>query len=96
MKLFIVALALTVSANSHAFLLYTGASAFTTGISVTDNKEMAEQEAIIKDASEFYQSGKVSLALAQEIKDVQSQFEVSELEAVDMIVDYAELILASR
>lgn len=98
MKVMIMVLALAFGANAYAFNMTSGATGVTIVLSVTSNdgKPLGQKEAIMKDAAEFYHSGKISLALAQEIKAIQADFDVSEMEAVDMIVDYAELITISK
>lgn len=98
MKVMIMVLALAFGANSYAFDSTAGSTGVTIVLSVTSNdgKPLGHKEALMKDAAEFYHSGKVSLALAQEIKDIQAQFEVSDLEAVDMIVEYAEIVSDSK
>lgn len=89
---------MALGANAYAFNMTSGATGVTIILSVTSNdgKPLGHKETIIKDAAEFYNSGKISLALAQEIKDIQSQFDVSEMEAVDMAVEHAELVLNSK
>jgi len=96
MKVMIMVLALGLSLNSHAFLLTSGALGITVATSVTDANSSAQKEVLMKDATEFYHSGKISLALAQEIKDIQAEFDVSDMEAVDMIVEYVEIVSASK
>lgn len=97
MKTIIMVLALSLGANSYAFNVTSGATGVSSVLTLTSNDGRGiGHKQILKDANEYYQSGKISPALAQEIKNIQADFSVSEMEAVDMLVDYAELISASK
>lgn len=89
MKTMIMVMALAMSLSSQAALLTSGGLAGTIATSVTDANSSANKDLLVKDATEFYQSGKISLALAQEIKDIQAEYDVSDMEAVDMILEHA-------
>ncbi len=96
MKVMILVMAVAMSLSANAALLTSGGLAGTIATSVTDANSSAQKDLLVKDAAEFYHSGKISLALAQEIKDIQAEFDVSDMEAVDMIVEYAEVLSASK
>lgn len=96
MKVMIMVMAVAMSLSANAALLTSGGIGGTIATSVTDANSSAQKDLLVKDAAEFYHSGKISLALAQEIKDIQAEFDVSDMEAVDMIVEYAEIVSASK
>ncbi len=54
-------------------------------------RKMAQQ--IVVDANEYYQSGNVSFRLGEQITIVQKKYEVSEEEALDIMLDYATSVL---
>lgn len=99
MKILVMVLALGLSVNSYALQQTSGATGMSVLLSFTSNdlKPMGRKaEALIKDANEFYLSGTVTAELSQEIRDIQEEFQVSQLEAVDILVDYLMIIIDSK
>lgn len=95
MKMMMMAFVLSFCANSYAVDTTIGA----TGISISKtikNKSVGHEEAVMKEINEYYKSGVISELLAEEIKDIQAQFNVSEREAVDMLADIIEIITSSK
>lgn len=89
MKSAIVLLAILFSANTFAL------EAFNTTFQVTMITSMLSQapikgEAIAKDANEYYQTGVLSPILTQEVRALQSHIELSDAEAVDLLLEYVE------
>jgi hypothetical protein len=70
MKVMIVVLALAFGANASAFNMTSGATGVTIVLSVTSNdgKPLGQKEAIMKDAAEFYHSGKSHWHLHKRLK----------------------------
>lgn len=87
MKSAIVLLAILFSTNTFAL------EAFNTTYQITMITSMLSQapikgEVIVKDANEYYQTGNLSPVLAQEIRALQSHIELSDAEAVDLLLEY--------
>lgn len=57
-------------------------------------KPFGKAEIIIRDANEYHLTGVASLYLAQQIKNLQSEMDVSDDEAVDLLVETAKEILS--
>ena len=57
------------------------------------HKPFGKIEEIIRDANEYQMNGKLSIALAKSVAEIQSQNDVSESEAVAMLVEMAEEML---
>ena len=77
---------LGISSTSSPFLT-------STGVSVAQQKVQAE--AVINDAQDMLQTGEVSLFLSQKIQETQAlNDDLSEGEALDMIIDSAQAILS--
>lgn len=109
MKTLITLLAIAFSANSFAHGFYLSPSQKITlspflGTSLTalsfegTSKLSGVQkalQAVVNDAQEFHQSGIASPALEQSIKNVQELQDVSDEEAVDMLLETAESVLGN-
>lgn len=101
MKSFIAVFALVVSANSFAYStvdssVLTIASPFLSSATTSGSLPKAEANKVINDAQELMQSGKPSEFLSAKIKLVQdSDASISEMEAVEVLIDHAEAILAN-
>lgn len=93
MKYLIVLLAVSFSVNSFALEATRGAVAVT-GIlsSITSGvKPFGKLEEIIRDANEYHlNGGHASAYLAQQIKDLQTEMDISDDEAVDLLVATAQ------
>lgn len=87
MKTLIIVLAITLSANSYAIISSSTATSLSSVSTVNINDKYA---VTLKDANEYYQSGQMSLSLAEEVKNVQDTLKLSELESVDLLVLLAE------
>ena len=57
------------------------------------HKPFGKAQEIIRDANEYQMNGKLSIALAKSVAEIQSQNDVSESEAVAMLVEMAEEML---
>lgn len=81
-KLSILLLALSLNAHAASF-------GMTTVLTSLDDFKMAE--IILNDSQEYLQTGKISVLLADKINLLQSEdSEISESEAVDLIIGYYE------
>lgn len=102
MKSALVLMALVFSVNSYAHF-YLSPSQISTlaptlssaGLTDTSSRgaNKIAAETLIKDANEYRSNGTVSMKLATQISDLQISLEVSDEEAVDMLVDIANTIL---
>lgn len=96
MKSLFVLLAIALSANSYAVEVseFTKGSLAVTGIftSTTSGvKPFGKLEQIIRDANEYHQNGgRASSYLAQQIRDLQKTMDISDDEAVDLLVEVAQ------
>lgn len=109
MKTLITLLAIAFSANSFAHGTYLNPTERATlspffGTSFTEATVNGTTDAtsakkasrkVLQDVQEYHQSGLVSVALEESIKNLQSIRDISSDEAVDAIVDMAEGILAN-
>lgn len=100
MKMAITLLALTLSLNTMANSInHTIAVTVVLPLysSSTTSGELPDKQAalVINDSQEFFQSGKMSSLLTQKVSEVQAKMpELSLDEAVDVLVEAAEIILA--
>lgn len=100
MKIALIALSLTVSANVFAYSI-TDSTALTslvplmTSYSATGVKvRKAQAETILNDAQEFMQSGKASTFLSQKIKELQADNAgMSEDDALEVLIEVAQSVL---
>ena len=93
MKLTILTLSLVLSANVFAF----SSSISTLELSLigTDEAQKVQANLVIKDSQQVLHTGVVSLFLAQKIQEIQKQNEdVSEAEALDLLIESAQNVLA--
>lgn len=95
MKVLMMALLLSFSSQSFAYSAtesILGTSIILTVTSAgTSQTDGFKAEEIIRDANEYYlNGGKASTYLAQQIKDIQKGMEVSDDEAVDLLVSVAK------
>ena len=104
MKFLIATLAITFSVNSFAHgginltplqwatispFLATGATTEVIGSSLNATSGKAAYKTVLADANEFRLTGNASAALGQSIKNIQSDLDVSDLEAVDLLESMA-------
>ena len=103
MKFLIATLAITFSVNSFAHGFYlnpsqqtalapffgTTATIVTFDASTDATSSKSSYKAILVDANEFRLTGNASAALEQSIKNIQSDLEVSDQEAVDLLESIA-------
>ncbi|MEA9358232.1 hypothetical protein SHI21_18500 [Bacteriovorax sp. PP10] len=100
MKSLIVLLAMAFSANSFANEAVSqstiGMGAATAILTSTTSgiKPFGKAEAIIREANEYRLTGIAPLYLADQVKNLQSEMDVSEAEAVDLLVEAAKEILS--
>lgn len=105
MKTLIVLLAMAFSANSfaHGFYLspsqkltlspFFGTSFILMSTEMSTDSVQKSLKQVIADAEDYRQSGHTSIALAESINNIQATQDVSEAEAVDMLVEIAESAL---
>lgn len=100
MKTLIVLLAVTFSINSFAqqpsyqSTLGMGAASGILTSTTSGIKPFGKAEAIIREANEYHLTGEASPYLAEQIKNLQSEMEVSDDEAVDLLVEASKEILS--
>lgn len=101
MKFAIAMMSLLVSANVFAYSIadstvLTLASPFLSSATTSASLPKAEAAKLINDAQELMQSGKSSEFLSAKIKLVQdSDASISEMEAVEVLIDHAEAVLVN-
>lgn len=102
MKISLVLMALALSANTYASGFYLSPSQqltlspMTTSFSLADASQSTNHKAaaeLLKDAQEYRMSGEVSVALANQIAGIQKTHDVSEEDAVDLLIGLANDIL---
>jgi hypothetical protein len=89
MKSTIVLLAILFSTNTFAL------EALNTTFQITMITSMLsgdpiKKEAIAKDANEYYLTGTLSPVLAQEVSALQAHMDLSDAEAVDLLIEYVQ------
>lgn len=104
MKFLIATLTITFSVNSFAHggfnltplqwatvstILPTGVTLDVTGSSLNATSGKRAYKAILADANEFRLTGNASAALSESINNIQSDMDVSDLEAVDLLESMA-------
>lgn len=100
MKNFIVLLAITFSVNSFAneaasqSTIGIGAATGILTLTTSGIKPFGKAEVIMRDANEYHLTGVASPYLADQIKHLQSEMDISDDEAVDMLVETAKEILS--
>ena len=104
MKFTITALALIFSANVFAleaslnlpkpFQITSSPLYFSAFSSLSYTWDSKEAEAIINESQDFLQTGRMSPALSTHLSMIQDEAQVSESEALDILLDFAESILA--
>lgn len=100
MKTVIVLLAVTLSLNSFAneaasqSTIGMGAATAILTSTTSGIKPFGKAEIIIRDANEYHLTGVASPYLAGQIKNLQSEMEISDDEAVDLLVQTAKEILS--
>jgi hypothetical protein len=96
MKSLIVLLAVTFSMNSFALEATKGVLAVTVISTLTTSgiKPFGKAEAVIRDANEYRLTGIAPIYLADQVKNLQSENDVSDDEAVDLLVEAAQEILS--
>lgn len=97
MKIAIALLSLSLTANVFAYSLtdstvLTGLSPLLTTVSTSGGLKQ-DAAKIVNDAQELMQSGKMSTFLGQKIKEVQEIKDVSEAEALDLLVNESVIVL---
>lgn len=93
MKSLIVLLAIAFSMNSYALEASKGTLAVSFIFTSTSSgvKPFGKLEELIRDANEYHQNGgRASAYLAQQIRNLQKTMDVSDDEAVDLLVEAAQ------
>lgn len=99
MKTSVALLTLVLSANVFAYSLrdstvLTTAAPILSSASSSGTLPDKQAAMVLNDSQEFFQSGKLSVFLSQKIKETQAiDAEVSQEEALDLLINEAELIL---
>lgn len=98
MKSLITLAVLVFSVNSFAFSIADSTNFITSISDITTNglNICKEAAAVIEDANAFNATGVASPALAAHIKSVQLDSEVSDQEAVDILVEQAQIVLSNN